>query len=134
MAQVITTESPNEWCKLTLNSGKPDVCLLASCQICPPKLPLTVSPMLNCRINSLFAQGGSMCPNRGPVHSHPLSHNSRIMVQPTFVIRPKNFNACFPNQFGHGYEKGPSFEVPEQWLFEGEWTMLGEDNKVVKSC
>ena len=83
---------------------------------------------LCCKFNSLFAQEGSMCPSGGPVHSHTLLHNSRIMVHPTFVVGQKNFVAHFPSQFGHGCERAPSFGVPDQWLFEVGLAMLGEDN------
>ena len=65
-----------------------------------------------------------MCQDRRPVHLHPLSHNSRIMVQPTLVVEQKNFVAFFPSQFRHGYEMGRSFGVPDQWLFEAGWVML----------
>ena len=52
MTQIIATELPNKWCKVTLNSRNPDFCLLGSCQFCTTQLPLTV---FYCLIADLIA-------------------------------------------------------------------------------
>ena len=96
MAQVIKTEHLNKWCKVTVNNRKPDLCLLVSCQVRPPILLRSVSPLLNCRYSCLFAPEGSMCLDQRPVHTHPFPQNSRILVQSIFFfVGQKNFIARF---------------------------------------
>ena len=128
MAQIVAIEPSNKMCRHIFNCREPDLCLLTSCQLCPPKLPFVVPPLLNCIFNCLLAQWGSVSLDQGPVHSYPTLPSSRKVIQPTFVVGHTNFIARFLCQFGHCREKGLRIGVPNQRLFEGGWAMMGEDN------
>ena len=51
MAQVLSTEPPCKWCKVTLNNKKADFCLLASCKFCPPRLQvILIADLIACML------------------------------------------------------------------------------------
>ena len=71
MAQIVAIEPSNKMCRHIFNCREPDLCLLTSCQLCPPKLPFVVPPLLKCIFNCLLAQWGSVGLDQGPVHPYP---------------------------------------------------------------
>ena len=81
MAQIVAIEPSNKMCRHIFNSREPDLCLLTSCQLCPPKLPFVVPSLLNCIFNCLLAQWGSVGLDQGPVHSYPTLSSSRKVIQ-----------------------------------------------------
>ena len=86
MAQIVAIEPSNKICRHIFNCREPDLCLLTSCQLCPPKLPFVVPPLLNCIFNCLLAQWGSVGLDQGPVHSYPTLPSSRKVIQPNLLL------------------------------------------------
>ena len=93
MAQIIEIEPSNKMCWHIFNCREPDLCLLTSCQLCPPKLLFVAPPLLNCIFNCLLAQWSGEGLDQGPVHPYPTLPSSTKVIQPTFVVGHKNFIA-----------------------------------------
>ena len=125
MAQIVLIEPSNKWCRNLLIAGyQTFVCL----QVVSFIINKTGNLYKSIIIKLPAYSGEQYVSGQKPNPPHPTLHNSIIIIQPTFVVGQKSFVARFHSQFGHCQEKGLSFGIPNQWLFEGRWAMLGKDN------